>query len=84
MTLRTRLMILTILGLALTMAVWGWIQLRALDKILIEQQIKTLTGLADTVRMTSIWRALTFIPLTVSAILISLPAPGVSPMNGRN
>ena len=35
MTLRTRLMILTILGLALTMAVWGWIQLRALDKILI-------------------------------------------------
>jgi len=31
-------------GLALTMAVWGWIQLRALDKILIEQQIKTLTG----------------------------------------
>ena len=49
MTLRTRLMILTILGLALTMAVWGWIQLRALDKILIEQQIKTLTGLADTV-----------------------------------
>ena len=42
MTLRTRLMILTILGLALTMAVWGWIQLRALDKILIEQQILSL------------------------------------------
>lgn len=49
MTLRTRLMILTILGLALTMSVWGWIQLRALDRILNEQQVKTMTGLADTV-----------------------------------
>lgn len=49
MTLRTRLMILTILGLALTMSVWGWIQLRALDRILNEQQVKTMTGMADTV-----------------------------------
>jgi signal transduction histidine kinase len=49
MTLRIRLMILTMLGLAMTMAVWGWIQIRALDKILIDQQTKTLTGLADTV-----------------------------------
>jgi signal transduction histidine kinase len=49
MTLRIRLMILTLLGLAMTMAVWGWIQIRALDKILIDQQTKTLTGLADTV-----------------------------------
>jgi two-component system NtrC family sensor kinase len=49
MTLRIRLMILTMLGLALTMAVWGWIQIRALDKILIDQRTKTLTGLADTV-----------------------------------
>jgi len=49
MTLRIRLMILTMLGLAMTMAVWGWIQVRALDNILIDQQIKTLKGLADTV-----------------------------------
>lgn len=49
MTLRIRLMILTMLGLAMTMAVWGWVQIRALDKILIDQQTKTLTGLADTV-----------------------------------
>lgn len=49
MTLRIRLMILTMLGMAITMAAWGWIQIRALDKILIDQQIKTLTGLADTV-----------------------------------
>jgi two-component system NtrC family sensor kinase len=49
MTLRIRLMILTMLGLAMTMAVWGWIHIRALDKILIDQQTKTLTGLADTV-----------------------------------
>lgn len=49
MTLRIRLMILTMLGLAITMAVWGWIHIRALDKILIDQQTKTLTGLADTV-----------------------------------
>jgi two-component system, NtrC family, sensor kinase len=49
MTLRIRLMILTLLGLAATMAVWGWVQMKALDKILIEQQIKTLRGLADTV-----------------------------------
>lgn len=49
MTLRIRLMILMMLGLALTMAVWGWIQIKALDNILIDQQTKTLTGLADTV-----------------------------------
>lgn len=49
MTLRSRLMILTILGLTMTMAVWGLIQIEALDKILIDQQTKTLTGLADTV-----------------------------------
>lgn len=49
MTLRIRLMVLVMLGLAMTMAVWGWIHVRALDNILIDQQIKTLTGLADTV-----------------------------------
>lgn len=48
MTLRSRLMIMAVLGLAATMAFWGWIQIEALDKILIDQQTKTLTGLADT------------------------------------
>jgi two-component system NtrC family sensor kinase len=49
MTVRLRLMIVTIFGLALTMAAWGWIQLRALDKILIEQQLKRLYDVAETV-----------------------------------
>ncbi|MFH2120334.1 MAG: histidine kinase dimerization/phospho-acceptor domain-containing protein, partial [Pseudomonadota bacterium] len=49
MTVRTRLMILTVLGLAVTMAVWGWVQLRALDLILVEQQGKRLSGVAETV-----------------------------------
>jgi len=49
MTVRTRLMILTVLGLAVTMAVWGWIQIKALDQILIEQQGKRLSSVAETV-----------------------------------
>ncbi len=49
MTVRTRLMILTVLGLAVTMAVWGWVQIRALDQILIEQQGKRLSNVAETV-----------------------------------
>ncbi|MBU4580936.1 MAG: HAMP domain-containing protein [Proteobacteria bacterium] len=49
MTVRTRLMILTVLGLAVTMAVWGWVQIRALDLILVEQQGKRLSGVAETV-----------------------------------
>ncbi len=49
MTVRLRLMIVTALGLALTMALWGWIQLRALDKLLIEQQLKRLYDVAETV-----------------------------------
>ncbi len=49
MTLRSRLMMVTILGLAVTMAIWGWIQLRALDQILIEQQLKKLYDVAETV-----------------------------------
>ncbi len=51
MTVRTRLMMVTILGLAVTMAVWGWIQVRALDKILTDQQIKRLSDVAETVIM---------------------------------
>src|SRR4030042_677803 len=49
MSVRTRLMIVTILGLAVTMAVWGWVQIRALDQILVEQQGKRLSSVAETV-----------------------------------
>lgn len=49
MTVRTRLMVLTVLGLAMTMAIWGWIQLRALNEILINQQDKRMQELAETV-----------------------------------
>jgi two-component system NtrC family sensor kinase len=49
MTVRIRLMILTTLGLVATMAVWGWVQIRALDRILIEQQEELLLGVAETV-----------------------------------
>jgi len=49
MSVRTRLMVLTILGLAVTMAVWRWVQIRALDQILIEQQGKRLSSVAETV-----------------------------------
>jgi two-component system, NtrC family, sensor kinase len=49
MTVRVRLMIVTMLGLAVTMAVWGWIQLRALEGILIDQQLKRLYDVAETV-----------------------------------
>lgn len=48
-TVRTRLIVLTIFGLAVTMVVWGWIQLRVLDVILIEQQVKRMHELAETV-----------------------------------
>lgn len=49
MTVRTRLIVLMILGLAATMAIWGWIQLRVLNVILIEQQVKRMQELAETV-----------------------------------
>ncbi|MGB5157752.1 sensor histidine kinase [Desulfobacterium sp. N47] len=49
MSVRTRLMIVTILGLAITMSVWGWVQVRALDKIITEQQIKKLSNVAETI-----------------------------------
>jgi signal transduction histidine kinase len=48
MTIRTRLSILTIVGLAITMAAWGWIQLKALETILIDLQGKRLSGVAET------------------------------------
>lgn len=49
MTVRWRLMIVTIIGLTVTMIIWGWIQLQVLDKILIEQQLKKLYDVAETV-----------------------------------
>ncbi len=49
LTVRVRLIILTVVGLALTMAVWGFIQLTALDRILVNQQTKRLEGVADTI-----------------------------------
>jgi signal transduction histidine kinase len=42
-------MIMTILGLAVTMTVWGWVQIRVLDQILVEQQGKRLSSVAETV-----------------------------------
>ena len=48
-TVRTRLMVLTVLGLAVTMALWGWIQIKVLNRILMEQQINRLYDLAETV-----------------------------------
>ncbi len=49
MTVRTRLIVITILGLAVTMAVWGWVQIQTLDQLLVEQQAKRLSSVAETV-----------------------------------
>lgn len=49
LTVRVRLIALIVTGLALTMAIWGVIQLTALDRILVEQQVKRLEGVAETV-----------------------------------
>lgn len=49
LTVRIRLIALTVVGLALTMAIWGFIQLTALDRILVDQQAKRLEGVADTI-----------------------------------
>lgn len=49
LTVRVRLIILTVVGLALTMAIWGFIQLTALDRILVDQQAKRLEDVADTI-----------------------------------
>lgn len=49
MTVRTRLMMVTILGLSVTMAIWGWIQLRALNNILTDHMVRRLTDVAETV-----------------------------------
>jgi len=49
MTIRTRLMLVTVLAIAMTMAAWGWVQLQVFDNLLTEQQARRLDELADTV-----------------------------------
>jgi two-component system, NtrC family, sensor kinase len=49
LTVRVRLITLTVVGLALTMAIWGFVQLNALDRILVHQQAQRLEGVADTI-----------------------------------
>jgi len=49
MTVRTRLLIVAVLGLTITMTMWGWVQLEVLDNLLIRSQEKRLDELADTV-----------------------------------
>lgn len=49
LTVRTRLIALSVAGLGITMAVWGMIQLTALDGILVDLQVKRLSGVAETV-----------------------------------
>ena len=49
MTVRVRLLLVAVLGLSITMAIWGWAQLEVLDNLLIRSQEKRLVELADTV-----------------------------------
>ncbi|HOK05787.1 MAG TPA: ATP-binding protein [Syntrophales bacterium] len=49
MTVRTRLLLVTTAAMAITMAVWGWMQFEALDNILLQQQQRRLDELADTI-----------------------------------
>ena len=48
-TVRARLMALSVVGLALTMAIWGLVQLTALNRILVDQHAKRLEDAADTI-----------------------------------
>jgi len=49
LTVRVKLITLTVVGLAVTMAAWGIIQLTALDGILVGQQVSRLENVAETV-----------------------------------
>ncbi|PKN10979.1 MAG: hypothetical protein CVU70_01210, partial [Deltaproteobacteria bacterium HGW-Deltaproteobacteria-5] len=49
LTVRIRLVVLTVAGLAIAMAVWGLIQLTVLDRLLVDQQVKRLENVAETV-----------------------------------
>jgi signal transduction histidine kinase len=49
MTIRTRFTLVTIVALGLIVGAWGWLQLSTLDKLLVDQQGRRLTGLAETI-----------------------------------
>ena len=49
MTIRLRLIIVTVSCLTVTMAFWGWMQMQALERILVEQQERRLASVAETV-----------------------------------
>ena len=49
LTVRVKLITLTVVGLAVTMGAWGVIQLTALDGILVGQQVSRLENVAETV-----------------------------------
>ena len=49
LTVRIRLVVVTVAGLAIAMAVWGVIQLTVLDRLLVDQQVKRLENVAETV-----------------------------------
>lgn len=49
LTVKVRIIATVVIALALTMAFWGFIQLRVLDKILVDQQVQRLEGVAETV-----------------------------------
>ncbi|HAJ25821.1 MAG TPA: hypothetical protein DCG53_00995, partial [Syntrophus sp. (in: bacteria)] len=42
-------MLVTVLAIAMTMAAWGWVQLKIFDNLLVEQQARRMDELADTV-----------------------------------
>jgi len=49
MTIKTRLLIVILTTLVLTMGIWGGLQIAFLDRLLTTQQIKRLTELAETI-----------------------------------
>lgn len=49
MTVRARLLLVIVVGLAVTMVAWGWVQLEVIDQLLIQQQQRRLEELADTI-----------------------------------
>ena len=49
MTVRTRLLLVAVFGLFITMSIWGWAQITVLDNLLTRSQEKRLNELADTV-----------------------------------
>ena len=50
MTVRTRLLLVAVLSLSITMSIWGWAQLEVLDILMLRAQEKRLNDLSDTHR----------------------------------